>query len=415
MNLKRALKTFTNVFSKRAVQVAGRFHTNWLTGLWGAGTESKAGAEVNLMTAQYHTTVMSCWRVLSEGVAQLPLHLMERQIDKKGISTKQRAYNHKLYNVFNLQPNDETSSYSWIEAMMMNLVSRGNAFSQILRDKRGNIVGFVPLLTDSMEIYRTEDMKLLYVYHHERLGRVPLEKSECLHIVGLSFDGLHGLSPVAYSKNSIGLSIALEEHGSKLFANGANPSGVFETDAVLSDEAFERLKGSLYDTYKGLSNSGKPMLLEAGLKFKQISLSNDDAQFLESRRYQKGEIASIFRVPPHLINDLEHATFSNIEQQSMEFATFTLTPWIRRIEQAINIKLQEENPNLFVKFNMDSMVRGDLESRYNANGTAIRDGWKTRNEVRVQEGLNPIDGLDDPILPLNMGTPTGETDVQKKD
>lgn len=402
------LKNSINSLSSRAVEVAGRYHTNWLTGLWSSGTESKAGAEVNLLTAQHHTTVMSCWRVISEGIAQLPLHLMERKIDKNGISTKKRAYDHKLYNIFNLQPNYETTSYAWVEAMILNLVSRGNAFSQILRNKRGDIVGFVPLLTDSMEIYRDENKELFYVYHHDRLGRVVLTKSECLHVVGLSFDGIHGLSPISYSRNSIGLSIALEEYSSNLFRNGANPSGVFETDMTLSDEAHKRLKADLENAYVGLKNSGKPLLLESNLKFKQISLSNDDAQFLESRKYQKAEIASIFRVPLHFLNDLDHATFSNIEQQSLEFATFSLTPWVRRIEQSINIILQEQDRKLFVKFNMDSMVRGDIESRYNANGIAIRDGWKTRNEVRIQEGLNPIDGLDEPVLPLNMGTEGGK-------
>jgi HK97 family phage portal protein len=220
----------------------------------------------------------------------------------------------------------------------------------------------------------------------------------------MSYDGLHGMSPIEYSKNAIGLSIALEEHGSNLFSHGANPNGVFETDRVLSDEAFERLKADLKSSYTGLSNSNKPMLLEDGIKFKQISLTNNDSQFLESRKFQRSEIASIFRVPPHLIGDLERATFTNIEQQSLEFATYTLTPWVQRFEQAINIALARVYPNLRVDFDMDAMVRGDIQSRYNANGTAIRDGWLTRNEVRIKEGLNPLDGLDEPILPLNMGT-----------
>ena len=366
------------------------------------GNKSKAGVNVTLTTAEAHTTVMSCYRVLSESIASMPIHLMKRE-EKKGVFYKNKDYKNPLYRLLNLQPHEEMTQFSWIEALMMNLVSRGNAYSQIIRNKRDEIIGFYPLLTDSMEIVRSNSGMIGYVYSSEKLGKVWLDKKEIIHVVGMSLDGIHGMSPIAYSANSIGLSIALEEFGSNFFENGANPGAVYEMkEGQLSEIAFNRLRASLKEKYESLKNSGKPMLLEEGLTFKQIGVSNNDSQFLESRKFQKSEIASIFRIPPHMINDLENATFTNIEHQYLAFSTDALTPYVHRFEQALNIALFEPETDHYVSFNMDAMLRGDTKNRYEANGTAIRDGWKTRNEVRKQEGLNPIDGLDDPIMPLNM-------------
>ncbi len=370
---------------------------------------SKAGVEVNYSTASAHTTVMSCFRILSESVASMPIILMIEE-DKKGVISSTVAKKHKLYKALMLEPNPYMTRFSLIQAIMMNLVSRGNAFCQILYNQRGELVGFVPLVTDQMQIFTNEKSETLYRYQHFEYGSVELEEREILHIVGLSLDGVWGLSPIAYSQNSIGLSMAMEEYGSNFFKNGSNAGGIFEMPTKLSNEAFARLRDSLKEKYQGLTNSGKPMLLEEGLTFKAISINNNDSQFLESRKFQKSEIASIFRVPPHLINELDNATFTNIEQQSLEFATYTLTPWIERIEQALNVVIAREVGESYrAEFNMDFLIRGDIQSRFNANGMAIRDGWLTRNEVRIKEGLNPLIGLDEPILPLNMGTQNEDT------
>ncbi|MFK5976899.1 MAG: phage portal protein [Sulfurovum sp.] len=382
---------------------------NMLSGLFGG--KSKAGVDVTLTTASTHTTVMSCYRVLSESVASMPIHLMKRK-KKKGIYHKSKDYEHPLYRILNLQPNKEMTQFNWIEAMMYNLVSRGNAYSQIIRNKRGDVVAFYPLLSDNMEKVRTKSGKLAYIYHSHKVGKVWLDKREVLSVVGMSLDGVNGLSPIAYSANSIGLSMALEEFGSNFFANGANPGAVYEIPTSLSKIAFERLRTSLKEKYESLKNSGKPMLLEEGLTFKSIGISNNDSQFLETRKFQKSEIASIFRIPPHMINDLEKATFTNIEHQYLAFSTDALMPYVHRFEQALNIALFEDDNKHYISFNMDAMLRGDTKSRYEANGKAVRDGWLTRNEVRKQEGLNPIKGLDTPIMQLNMGK-GDEKDEQK--
>jgi HK97 family phage portal protein len=402
MNLNNLFTTKT-----RNVELAGNYHKNitgWLGSMMGT---SKAGTEVTLTTAQKHTAVMSCYAVLAESLAMMPVNLMRRTLND-GKRHKERAYDHRLYNILNLQPNDEMTQYDWIESVCMNLVSRGNAYTQIIRDQRNEIIGFYPLLTDNMEIVRLEDGELAYKYKSDFLKTtVLLYKNEILHFKYRTLDGIHGLSPIAYSRHTIGLSIALEEHGSKHFSNGILGSGVFETPAVVSTDNKAEMREQLTSRYSSLDNASKFLILEQGMTYKPISIPNNDRQYLESREFQKAEIASIFRVPPHMINLLNNATFSNIEHQGIAFTTNTMTPLVKRIEQPLNIALQQEDKELYVSLNMDALQRGDINTRYTANGQAIRDGWKTRNEVRIKEGLNPLDGLDDPILPLNMGKDDG--------
>ena len=414
--IKELKRHFLNLFASknRGLELAGNYHqtvTGWLGSMFGT---SKAGTEVTLTTAQTHIAVMSCYIVLSESLAMMPINLMRRTLSD-GKRHKERAYDHKLYNILNLIPNDEMTQYEWIESIAMNLVSRGNAYSQIIRDGRGKIIGFYPLLTDNMEIVRLENGELAYKYKSDFLNTtVLLYKDEILHFKYRTLDGIHGISPITYAKHTIGLSLALEEHGSKHFSNGILGSGVFETPAVVSKENRDEMRVQLKDRYSSLDNAAKFLILEQGMTYKPINIPNNDRQYLESREFQKSEIASIFRVPDHMINLNKNSTFSNIEQQGISFATSTMTPLVKRIEQPINIALQREDKELYISLNMDALQRGDIASRYKANGQAIRDGWKTRNEVRAKENLNPLEGLDDPILPLNMGKDNGN-DEQKEE
>ena len=416
MSVTKNIKSyFSNLFSsKRGVELAGNYHqqvTGWLGSMFGT---SKAGTEVTLTTAQTHIAVMSCYIVLSESLAMMPINLMRRTL-KGGKRHKERAYDHKLYNVLNLIPNDEMTQYEWIESIAMNLVSRGNAYSQIIRDGRGKIIGFYPLLTDNMEIVRLENGELAYKYKSEFLKTtVLLYKDEVLHFKYRTLDGIHGISPISYAKHTIGLSLALEEHGSKHFSNGILGSGVFETPAVVSKENKKEMRGQLKDRYSSLDNASKFLILEQGMTYKPINIPNNDRQYLESREFQKSEIASIFRVPDHMINLNKNSTFSNIEHQGIAFVTNTMTPLVKRIEQPLTVAMQQEDKELYVSLNMDAMQRGDINTRYTAYGQSIRDGWLTRNEIRVKENLNKLEGLDDPILPLNMGKDNGK-DEQKEE
>jgi len=364
---------------------------------------SKAGVTVNQETAMRHTTVYSCYNVLSEGVASLPLHLMQRS-KKNGKNITKKATDHKLYEVLHTMPHEEVTSFNWIYSMMLNLVSRGEAYTQKLFNRRGDVIGFYPLLTDNMHKVRNKETgELGYVYNSQTAGgRVFLSAHDVVRVIGTTIDGVNGVSPIQANANAIGLSMAMEEFGSNFFKNGANASGAFSTPAELSNEAYNRLKSDLTKNYAGLTQSGKPLLLEAGLTFERISIPNNDAQFLESRKYQRSEIAAIFKVPLHMINDLEKSSFNNMEQQSLDFVIHTLRPWVLRIEQALTASLFGVGSSYFVKLNMAALLRGDTKTRYEAYGTGIRDGWLTRNEAREKEDLNPLDGLDDPILPLNM-------------
>jgi HK97 family phage portal protein len=246
--------------------------------------------------------------------------------------------------------------------------------------------------------------------------KVSLPEGEILHIPGLpSDDGLVGLSPIEYNKRALQLGATTQQFGLNFFEKGANSSGAFATQGELSDESYNRLKKDLNENYAGMQNSGKPLLLEGGLKFERISIPNNDAQFLETRKYQKEEIASIFRVPMHMINSLENATFSNIEHQSLEFVQFTILPWVKRIEQAMNTQLlsQEERKKYVIKFNIDTLLRGDFKTRTEGYEKLLRSSVVTVNEVRALENMNPVDGGDIRYIQSNNMTPV--TDLGEND
>ena len=219
---------------------------------------------------------------------------------------------------------------------------------------------------------------------------VRLKPTDVLHIPGLGFDGLVGYSPIAMAKNAIGMAIACEEFGAKFFANGAAPSGVLEHPGTIKDPA--RVRDAWQSQFGGSSNSGKVAVLEEGMKYTPISISPEQAQFLETRKFQINEIARIFRVPPHMVGDLEKSSFSNIEQQSLEFVKYTLDPWIIRWEQSMARVLLslDEKKDLFIKFNLEGLLRGDYQSRMNGYSIARQNGWMSANDIRELENLDRI-------------------------
>ena len=241
-----------------------------------------------------------------------------------------------------------------------------------------------------MEVDRDSSGALTYTYTTTEGRTVRLHPGDVLHIPGLGFDGVLGYSPIALEKNAIGLGIAAEEYGSKFFAHGANPSGVLTHPNTVKDPS--RLRESWNNAYGGSANSGKVAILEEGMRFERISLPNNEAQFLETRKFQVAEICRIYRVPPHLVADLEHATFSNIEHQSISFAVHTIRPWLVRIEQSIARQLfpEKEKGRFYAQFNMDGLMRGDYKSRMEGYAIARQNGWMSANDIRELENLNPI-------------------------
>lgn len=359
-----------------------------LSFLFGSTTSGKA---VNEYTAMQTTAVYACVRILAEAVAGLPLHVYRYKAD----GGKERIPHHPLYYLLHDEPNPEMTSFVFRETLMSHLLLWGNAYAQVIRNGRGQVVALYPLLPSKMEVRRSKTGELLYTYYRDadesgnklKGGYVTLRKDEILHIPGLGFDGLIGYSPIAMAKNAIGMALATEEYGATFFANGANPGGVLEHPGVVKDP--DRLRESWHAQFSGI-NSHKVAVLEEGLKFHQMSIPPEQAQFLETRKFQINEIARIFRVPPHMVGDLEKSSFSNIEQQSLEFVKYTLDPWVVRWEQALqqSLLLPSEKPSLFVKFNLDGLLRGDYQSRMQGYSTGIQNGFLSVNDVRSLENMN---------------------------
>jgi HK97 family phage portal protein len=356
---------------------------------------STSGKYVNERTSMQMTAVYSCVRILSEAIASLPLQLY-KYTDTGG---KERAAEHPLYFLLHDEPNSEMTSFIFRETLMTHLLLWGNAYAQIIRNGKGEIVGLYPLMPDRMNVDRDEKGRLYYEYTRSsddarttntRDMTVRLSPYDVLHIPGLGFDGLVGYSPIAMAKNAIGLAIATEEYGSKFFANGAAPSGVLEHPGILKDPA--KVRDSWVSTFGGSSNANKVAVLEEGMKYTPISISPNEAQFLETRKFQIDEIARIFRVPPHMIGDLEKSSFNNIEQQSLEFVKYTLDPWVSRWEQAMvrSLLTKDEKKQYFIKFNVDGLLRGDYKSRMDGYAIGRQNGWMSANDIRELENLDRI-------------------------
>ena len=393
------------------------------------GTTS--GKAVTERSAMQMTAVYSCVRILSEAVAGLPLHLY-KYTDSGG---KAMALDHPLYRLLNDEPNPEMSSFVFRETLMTHLLLWGNAYAQIIRNGKNEIVALYPLMPNKMSVDRDENGRLYYTYYRgsdeaikNKEFSVTLQPSDVLHIPGLGFDGLVGYSPIAMAKNAIGMAIACEEYGAKFFANGAAPGGVLEHPGTIKDP--QRVRESWQSTFGGSGNANKIAVLEEGMKYTPIGISPEQAQFLETRKFQINEIARIFRVPPHMVGDLEKSSFSNIEQQSLEFVKYTLDPWVIRWEQSIQRSLlsKDEKAVYFVKFNLEGLLRGDYQSRMNGYAIGRQNGWMSANDIRELENLDRIpaeDGgdlylINGNMLPLkNAGafanTPTDDGKEEKSD
>jgi HK97 family phage portal protein len=370
-----------------------------------AGQPAASGISVTPDSAMRCAAVYACVRVLAESVAQLPRQVYQRDAD--GGRTKFPG--HPLYPLLNQQPNEWQTSFEFFEMLMGFLCLRGNAYAH-KNIVRGQVVELIPLHPDCMQVKQLPDYTLVYTYTPPAPGGLSggeakvIPTNEIMHIRGLSSNGYMGLNPIQAYREAVGLSLAMERHGAKLFANGAKPGGVITVPGTMNEKAQQNLRESIEAIHAGPENAHKTMILEQGAKWDGTGMTSEDSQFIESRKFQRGDIASIFRVQPHKIGDLERATFSNIEQQSLEFVTDSLMPWIIRFEQVFQRDLiaPRDQASIFVKFNLDALLRGDTKSRYEANNLGISGGWKTRNECRMQEDLNPIEGLDEILTPMNM-------------
>ena len=375
---------------------------------------STAGKNVTERSAMQMTAVYSCVRVLSEAVAGLPLHVYKYRSD----GGKEKALNHPLYFLLHDEPNPEMTSFVFRETLMTHLLLWGNAYAQIIRNGKGEVVALYPLMPNRMTVDRDENRRLYYKYYRgndepirSKEYEIILSPYDVLHIPGLGFDGLVGYSPIAMAKNAIGLAIATEEYGAKFFANGAAPSGVLEHSGTLKNP--DKVRESWNATFGGSHNANKVAVLEEGMKYTPISISPEQAQFLETRKFQINEIARIFRVPPHMVGDLEKSSFSNIEQQSLEFVKYTLEPWLVRWEQSMvrSLLTPSEKREYFIKFNVDGLLRGDYASRMSGYATARQNVWMSANDIRELENLDRIPAEEGGDLYLINGNMTKLADA----
>lgn len=392
----------TRMFEERTSPAA---NVDW-GGYFGRGIETASGVAVTNMNSLQTAAVYACSRILSESVASLPLILYRRRRGRG----RDRAADHPLYPILHDLANSEMTAYELRETQMGHVTIWGNGYAEIEFNQGGNVTGLWPLWPDKMKVTRRNG-RIIYVYRmpegSSALPWVELPFERVLHIRGLGYDGLVGYDPISLARQSIGLARATEEFGARFFGNGAQTGTVYQHPGKISPEAYDRLSKSIEKRHQGLENAHRIAILEEGMEAKQTSIPPENAQFLETRKFQIAEIARWFRVPPHMIADLDRATFSNIEHMSLEFVTYSLTPWLVRWEKAIYRDLllpRERQQGLFAEHLLNALVRGDIKTRYEAYNIGRNGGWLSANDIREMENQNPIEGEggDIYLVPLNM-------------
>lgn len=372
---------------------------DWLV----VGRNAASGVRVTPDTALACTAVLNAVTILAGTLASLPL-LVYRRLEPRG---KERATNHPLYPLLHTLPNPEMAAFNMREAMMGHLLLRGNAYCDVVRNGRGEVKEIWPLRPDKMVDIRRNPRtkKLEYLYRVGKEDRI-LSYDQVLHIPGLGYDGIVGYSPITLARDAIGLAMAAEEYLARFYGNDSSPGGALVHPGALKPEAKANLKKSWEEAHRGLTNKHRVAVLEEGIEWKQIGISPQDAEMLATRKFQVTEVARIFNLPPHKLKDLEKATFSNIEEQSLEFVIDSVRPWAVRWEQNMSrcLLTERERKQYFVEHLVDGLLRGDIESRYNAYAVGREKGWLSANDIRELENMNPLPGKQGDIylVPLNM-------------
>ena len=379
-----------------------------------SGVDSLSGVSVTPQSASKFAPVYACIKVLAEGVGQLPLNLFRRV----GSDVKEKAIKHPLYSILHTEPNDYQTSQEFFEMLVAHIALTGNFYAYINRSSvSGQVLELLPMQPSAIEVNQNEDYSVVYKVTFPDNSVDILDAASVLHVKNLTLDGFTGVSNITHARESIGLAMATQTHGAKLFNNGAKPGGILSTDSVLKKDQISDIRGEWEKLHGGAANSHKTAILQGGLKWAQVGMSSDDAQFLETRQFQRSEIAGIFRVPPHMIGDLERATFTNIEHQGLEFVVYSLMPYIRRIEQRITKQLIKatERADYYPKFNVNGLLRGDMNTRGNFYRSMFNMGALSPNEIRALEDYNPREDGDTYFVPLNMSDGSEEQQDANKE
>jgi HK97 family phage portal protein len=359
---------------------------------------SNSGAIVNKTTALGFTPVFNAVRLLSESISQIPLEICE----KTSTGDILKRNDHPLSRILTLNPNKNQTKVSFFSKIIVDLCLDGNSYVLIQRNGSGVPIDLFCINADNIEM-KFKDNEIFYQNKDD--GNV-YSNNELLHFKTLSTNGYLGLSPIEQCKSSIGWGLAVETYGNTFFKNGAKLSGVLSTDRQMSELAIERLKTSFQEQYANLNDANKTLILEEGLKFQQVSISNEQAQFLASRDMAIQEIARVYNIPPHMLKDLSKSSFNNIEQQSAEFVRYTIQPYLSILESEMNLKLfkQNEQGKVFVNFDVNGLLRGSPNDRANFYQKMITIGAMTVNEVRDRENMNRVDSGNELYMPKSMET-----------
>jgi HK97 family phage portal protein len=387
--------------ANRILWLPGDDSRNWdyESGGWAGGNRNPSGVKIDAETALRSTVVLACIRVLSTSVAGLPLHLYRRLAG----GGKEIAREHPLYRILHTQPNSWQTSFEWREQMMLHLLTTGAAFDEKVYAS-GTISEIVPLHPSRMKVEQIENMRLRYTYREASGSSTVYTQDAIMSVRGMSDDGVHGLSMIEMARDAIGLSRACEIHGASFFGNGARPGVVLSTDQMLSPEAAENTRNQWERAHRGADRAHKTAVLQGGLKVNELGGNNQEAQFLEARRFQVEEICRLWGVPPHLVGDLSRSSYSNIEQQSLDYVQNGLMPWLRRIESAIARDLLEGDDEYFAEFDTRGSLRADAAGRATYYNTLWQLGVASVNEIRAWENMNPVEGGDTRFVQLNMTT-----------
>lgn len=400
------MKILSNLF-RRQPRADGGDRSPWGSFWFSSVSQANGGGViVTADTAMRMSSVYACVRVLAESMAILPF-VMYKPDGKGG---KQRITDHWLYRLMAKAPNRFQTPFEWREMLMGHLALRGNAFCQIIEDGAGGISELLPLHPDRVTVELLDNGAWRYRFV-DRTGATQIyRRDQVWHLRGMSGDGIVGMNPIEVQRSTIEAALSAQAYGNLLFANNARPGGGWiEYPGKFVDRAARKTFKESWNESQGGGKQGSVAVLEHGMKYHEVGMTSVDSQFLENRQFNVTDIARMFRIPPHMIGDLSKATFSNIEHQSLEFVTHTMTPWAERWESSIESALLGEESEYEVEFDFTNLMRGDSAGRSTYYHNGILDGWMTRNEARAREGLNPIAGLDEPLRPLNM---VEETDAQ---
>lgn len=372
-------------------------------------TSSSSGVTINKNNAMTLSGVYSAVRVYADALASLPIHVI-----KESGRNKEKDRQHPVYKLLAYKPNNIMTSFDWRQIAIPQLLLWGNSYNLIEFAGGGSRrpISILPIHPSMVEV-NLLDGKLVYKIKLEGANDVVVDQTQMIHFRGLG-DNIEGKSVLEYAADNLGLGKAAEAFGKVFFDKGATTSGVLEHPQQLSDKAQANLRKSFNDTYTGVNNSNKAMILEEGMKWNQISVAPDNAQFLETRQFSISDIARWFKLPPHMIGDLENATFSNIEQQDLNFVKYSILPYVENMEQELNCKLFRENEqgSVYVNMNLEGLLRGDITTRVEAYQKLIQNGVMTPNEARSKEGMNPIDGLDNTWMQINTAPIVDGTNQQ---